>query len=96
VLGGDEAEPSHEARGMGEASEIRGFGHDGVGDGLLDAAEREQRLGERIAVPVRRQGIQLALEPIAAALTFGDGIDELLEDDLLWGACEYESESQRR
>ena len=45
------------------------------------ASALEQRLGEWISIPMRRQSLELALEPFAPALAFADGIEEFLEDD---------------
>src|SRR5207245_5397101 len=83
VLRGRQAEVTHElARGV-EPHEIAELGHQDNGAGELHAAQRLDRLDDRVQSPALHRVVQLALQALQSLLLLADGAHVLLEDNLL-------------
>ena len=83
VLRGHQAHEGRQLPRIIEAGQVAELGDDGEGDDPLDAAQRLQRLDERIAPPRGAQLLELGFDALQPVDLFIDGAHAFLEDDLL-------------
>ncbi len=83
VLAGREPEVSHELARLVEAREIAELGDRGDGDDELHAAQRLQRLDDRVQAPALRVPEQFGLEALQLLGALIGGAHIFLEHDLL-------------
>ena len=83
VFGGDEPDEGGELPGVVEAREVAELGDDGDGNDELDAAEGLQGLDDGEEAPGGSGFEEFLLDPGESIDLFVDGVEGLLEDDLL-------------
>ena len=90
MLARHQSEVGHELPGAGEAVQVANLGHDGGSAEKVDAAQSHQRLDYRPEHRLACNPRQLVVDCLNAPAAGVDGLDVLLEDDLLDRAVELD------
>ena len=83
MLARHQAEIGHQLPGIGEATEIADFRHDGDRHDEGDPAHRLESCNDGRHRPVRQQLLDLLCQPVASGLSFLDSVNVVLQHDLL-------------
>src|SRR3990172_1109072 len=86
VHAGDETDEGGKLPGGGEAGDVAGLGDGGDGDGVLHPPQGLEGFDERRQPPGGGVLPELGCESLEPGGDLGDGVEVLLEDDLLGGS----------